>query len=81
MKLKYKLNSKNKFTEIGALAVPVLRCAFGLFNWRFKGIKKSTKRLESVWNASPKNVFTYAVCKKGKEEEEVVVEEEEACYK
>ena len=48
MKLKYKLNSKNKFTEIGALAVPVLRCAFGLFNWRFKGIKKSTKRLESV---------------------------------
>jgi len=46
MKLKSKLNSKNKFTVIKALAVPVLRCAFGVFNWRFKGIEKSTEKLE-----------------------------------
>jgi hypothetical protein len=46
MKLKSKLKSKNKFTVIRALAFPVLRCAFGVFNWRFKGIEKSTEKLE-----------------------------------
>jgi hypothetical protein len=43
MELKSKLSSKNKFTKIRALAVPVLRCAVGMFNWRFKGIKNLQK--------------------------------------
>jgi len=42
-KLKSKLKSKKKCTEIRALAVPVLRCALGMFNWRFKGIKNLQK--------------------------------------
>jgi hypothetical protein len=31
--LKSELNAKNKITTIGTLAVPVLRCSFGVINW------------------------------------------------
>jgi hypothetical protein len=31
--LKYELNTKNKITAIGALAVPVLWYSFGIANW------------------------------------------------
>jgi hypothetical protein len=34
MILKCAVNSKNKITVIGALAVPVIRYSFGNFNWR-----------------------------------------------
>jgi len=40
MILKSELNARNKITAIGALAVPVLRCSFGIINWRTEGIKK-----------------------------------------
>jgi hypothetical protein len=39
MILKSELNSRNKNTEIGALAVPVLRYSFGIINWRLEEIK------------------------------------------
>jgi hypothetical protein len=34
MILKSEMNSRNKSTVIGALAVPVLRYSFGIINWR-----------------------------------------------
>jgi predicted short-subunit dehydrogenase-like oxidoreductase (DUF2520 family) len=37
------LNAKNKIT-IGALAVPVLRCDFGIINWRLQEIRKIDKK-------------------------------------
>jgi hypothetical protein len=40
MILKYELNTKNKITAIGALAVPVLRYSFGVINWRLEEIQK-----------------------------------------
>ena len=40
MILKSKLNSRNKITAIGALAVPVLRYIFGIINWRIEETKK-----------------------------------------
>ena len=40
MILKSELNSRNKITAIGALAVPVLRNSFGIINWRIEEIKK-----------------------------------------
>jgi hypothetical protein len=81
-KLKSKLNSKNKILEIRALAVPALRCTFGVFCWRFKGIKKSTGKTREVLTVykihHPKAyIGRQYVKKKGKEEEEVV---EAACY-
>jgi len=44
MILKSELNARNKITAIGALAVPVLRCSFGIINWRTE--KKLTGKLE-----------------------------------
>ena len=38
--LKSELNAKNEITAIGALAVPVLRCSFGIINWRLEKIRK-----------------------------------------
>jgi hypothetical protein len=32
--LKSELRAKSKITAIAALAVPVLRCSFGIINWR-----------------------------------------------
>jgi len=46
MILKYELNTKNKITAIGALAVPVLRYSFGIINWRIEDIKKMTEKPE-----------------------------------
>jgi len=40
MVLKSELNTRNKITAIGALAVPVLRYSFGIINWRIEEIKK-----------------------------------------
>jgi hypothetical protein len=44
MILKSELNSKNKITAIGALAVPVLRYSFGIINWRSEEIKKIDRK-------------------------------------
>jgi len=38
--LKSEVNPRNKITAIGALAVPVSRYSFGIFNWRIEDIKK-----------------------------------------
>jgi hypothetical protein len=57
MKLKYKLNSKNKFTDIVALAVLVLRCAFGVFNWRLKGIKNLQKTRKCIKCITQKRIY------------------------
>jgi hypothetical protein len=38
MILKFELNTKNKITAIGILAVPVLRYTFGIINWRLEEI-------------------------------------------
>ena len=43
MVLKYKLNTRNKITAIGAIAVPVLRYSFGIINWRIEEIKKNSQ--------------------------------------
>jgi hypothetical protein len=38
MILKSELNSRNKITAIGTLAVPVLRYSFDIINWRLEEI-------------------------------------------
>ena len=38
--VKSDLNTRNKITAVGALAVPVLRYSFGIINWRTEEIKK-----------------------------------------
>ena len=44
MILKSELNTRNKITAIGALAVPVLRYNFGIIKWRIEEIKKKIDR-------------------------------------
>ena len=44
MILKSELNTRNKITAIGALAVPVLRYSFGIINWRTEEIKKKNRQ-------------------------------------
>jgi hypothetical protein len=44
--LRCELNTKNKITAIGALAVPVLKYSFGIINWRLEEIKKLIGKLE-----------------------------------
>jgi hypothetical protein len=41
MILKSELNTRNKITAIGALAVPVLRYSLCIINWRIEDIKKN----------------------------------------
>ena len=45
MILNFELNTRNKITAIGALAVPVLRYSFGIINWRTEK-KRLTGKLE-----------------------------------
>jgi hypothetical protein len=51
MILKSELNARNTITEIGALAVPVLRYSFGIFNWRIedKKIDRKTRRILTMY--------------------------------
>ena len=44
MILKSELNARNKITANGAVAVPVLRYSFSIFNWRTEEIKKKLTR-------------------------------------
>ena len=39
------MNTKNKITATGALAVPVLRYSFGTINWRAEKITQTRKIL------------------------------------
>jgi hypothetical protein len=40
MLLNLDLYAKNKITTTGALVVPVLKCAFGIINWRLEEITR-----------------------------------------
>ena len=44
MILKSELNTRNKITATGALAVPILRYSFGIINWRIEEIKKKNRQ-------------------------------------
>jgi hypothetical protein len=48
MTLISELNAKNKTTEIGALAVPVLRYSFGIIKWRLEEIKQIGRKTRKV---------------------------------
>jgi hypothetical protein len=48
MTVKSELNAKNKITAIEALAVPVLRCSFGVVNWRLEDVRKSDRRTRAI---------------------------------
>ena len=48
MILKSELNTSNKITEIGALAVPILRYSIGIFNWRTEEIRKIDRKTRKM---------------------------------
>jgi hypothetical protein len=48
MMLKSELNARNKFTAVGALAVPVLRYSFGIVNWRIEEIKQIDRKTRNM---------------------------------
>jgi len=48
MILKCELNTRDKITAIGALAVRVLRCSFGIINWRTEEIKKIYRKTRKM---------------------------------
>jgi len=48
MILKSELNTRNKITAIGALAVPVLRYSFGIINWRIEEIKQTDRKIRKI---------------------------------
>ena len=48
MILKSELNARNKITATGALAVPILRYSFGIFNWRIGEIKKIDRKTRKM---------------------------------
>ena len=45
---KCELNAKNEITEIGALAVPVLRHKFGIINWRLEEVRKIDRKTVKI---------------------------------
>jgi len=52
MILKCELNTRNKITAIGALAVRVLRYSFGIINWRteeIRSIDRKTRKMLTVY--------------------------------
>ena len=48
MILKSELNTRNKITAIGSLAVPVLRYSFGIINWRIEEIKQIDRKTRKM---------------------------------
>jgi hypothetical protein len=48
MVLKSELNTRNKTTTIGALAVPILRYSFGIINWRLEEIKQIDRKTRKM---------------------------------
>ena len=52
MILKCEMNTRNKITTIGALAVRVLRYSFGIINWRteeIRNIDRKTRKMLTVY--------------------------------
>jgi low affinity Fe/Cu permease len=74
MILKSEMKAKNKMTAIAALAVPVLRCRFGIVNWRLVEIRnidrKTGKKLTMYKVHNPKTGIERLYVKKGKMDEE-----------
>jgi hypothetical protein len=52
MILKSELNARNNITATGALAVPVLRCSFGIINWRIEEIKQFDRKTRKMLTMS-----------------------------
>jgi hypothetical protein len=48
MILKSELNTRNKITATGALAVPVLSYTFGIINWRLEEIKQIDRKTRKM---------------------------------
>jgi hypothetical protein len=48
MILNSELNTRNKITAIGALAVPVLRYSFGIINWRLEEMKQIDRKTRNM---------------------------------
>jgi hypothetical protein len=46
--VQYVINNNNKITEIGELAVPVLRYSFYIINWRTEEIKKIDRKTRKM---------------------------------
>jgi hypothetical protein len=44
MVLKSEMKAKNQITAIAALAAPVLRCRFGVVNWRLEEIRNIERK-------------------------------------
>jgi hypothetical protein len=50
--IKSELNTRNKITAIGALAVPILRYSFGVIDWRIEEVKqidRKTRKMLTVY--------------------------------
>jgi hypothetical protein len=66
MILKSELNARNTITATGALAVPVLRYSFGIFNWRIEDIKKidrKTRRILTMYKVQHPKADIDRLCK------------------
>jgi hypothetical protein len=48
MILKSELNTRNKITAIGALAVPVLKYSFAIINWRIEEIRQIDRKTRKM---------------------------------
>jgi hypothetical protein len=68
MILKSELTAKNKITAIGTLAIPVLRCSFGIISWRLEEIKKirKTGKILIMYKMHRPKADTDRLCVKGK---------------
>jgi hypothetical protein len=80
---KSELNTRNKITAIGALAVPVLRYSFGIINWRIKEIKqigRKTRKMLTVYKTPHPKADTDRLYVKRKEGERGLIQVE-AAYK
>ena len=81
MILKSEVNARNKFTAIGALAVPVLRYVFGVINWRTEELKKIDRKTRKMLTMCKMYHPKASICRlyvKRKEGERGLVQKEAA---
>jgi len=74
MILKSELNTRNKITAIGALAVPVLRYSFGIINWRIEEIKQidmETRKMLKMYKTDHPKADRQTVCKEERRRERI----------
>jgi hypothetical protein len=65
MVLKSELNTRNKITAIGALAVPILRYSFGIINWRLEEIKqidRKTRKMLTMYKMHHSKADRQVIC-------------------